>query len=734
MRWQKIARVLVVLVGLGTAAAVYFLTRERTVAPPPPVMADADPTAKMQSGAGKDLRYRGDELLGTLTYERVRSYENSRVVWEKFEYRFNDGTRLSADLVEARGNSAGGSKPDELTLTGHVRLETKDDTTLRGESGTYSEVTGTANMPGRVSFSRGKLSGSGDGGTWDRETGVLKLLAAAKVEIAPEKDEDEALQASAASMTYTPDGKTMLFDQGARLERRADTMTADRATLHLSEDEERIRLIELRGNSEVKPVKGQTSDLPEMRAADIDLEFREGTQLLQQARLEGGATMHQPAAEGRRSIEADHIDFTTAADGSTLTRLNASPRDAKGRVTVRLPAAKDAPARTITGATLAATGDDAHGLTSAVFDGGVEFVETGGGRRGGAATKRVAKSRTLRLAIKGQLDQIEEARFDQAVEITDGDIRGFGDAGVYRAAAGEMDLMPNRQAAGKRASVTNDGEGITVESNDLITAYLDSGSLYARGDVNTSSRGKKTARGAPGASIFNSSEPIYGNALEFRYDDAAQTAVYMGKGDAQARVLQQNGNVVIADRIDYASERQDLVAKGRVDSRFDIAPTAAADGKDPKAVSGKRRATADVLVYTEKTRTANYTGSVVLENADGDTTTADAMNLVLAKDARTLDRLEATGGVHAVLKGERDREARGDRLVYEAREDLYQLWGKPLTLINKENDGTCYAQDGTMVRFKGELGAPDFPADQNAAGGAPRRSIPCPSPAAATAK
>ncbi len=76
------------------------------------------------------------------------------------------------------------------------------------------------------------------------------------------------------------------------------------------------------------------------------------------------------------------------------------------------------------------------------------------------------------------------------------------------------------------------------------------------------------------------------------------------------------------------------------------------------------------------------------------------------------------------------REARGDRLVYEAREDLYQLWGKPLTLINRENDGTCYAQEGTMARFKGELGAPDFPADQNAAGGAPRRSIPCPTPAA----
>jgi hypothetical protein len=82
----------------------------------------------------------------------------------------------------------------------------------------------------------------------------------------------------------------------------------------------------------------------------------------------------------------------------------------------------------------------------------------------------------------------------------------------------------------------------------------------------------------------------------------------------------------------------------------------------------------------------------------GSDTTADVMDLLLAKDARTLDRLEATGGVHAIMKDA--REARGDRLVYEAREDLYQLWGKPLTLTNRESDGTCYAQEGTMARFK----------------------------------
>src|SRR5262245_38821659 len=131
MRWQRVARIVVAAVGISTAAAVYLLTRERTPQEPPALVSEADPAAKMQSGAGKDVRYRGDELLGTVTYTSIRSYENNRVVWEAFEYQLPDGTRLSADRVETRGNSMGGGKPDEMSLKGRVRLETKDGTELR---------------------------------------------------------------------------------------------------------------------------------------------------------------------------------------------------------------------------------------------------------------------------------------------------------------------------------------------------------------------------------------------------------------------------------------------------------------------------------------------------------------------------------------------------------------------------------------------------------------------------
>jgi lipopolysaccharide export system protein LptA len=527
-------------------------------------------------------------------------------------------------------------------------------------------------------------------------------------------------------MTFTPDVKAMLFDGSARLTRASETLTGDRATLYLTEDESTVRLIELRGRSAVAPVAGRTSDLPAMDARDIDLAFYDGQSALEHAHLAGNASMRRSSGE---AIEAGDIRFRTAPDGKTLTRLDAAP-EGRGRVTVRMPTSDTAPARTITGGTLAASGDERKGLTAALFDGGVEFVETTAGRGGRAGVRREGTSRRLTLVLKGQLDAIEQARFEDAVEFTAGGVHGFGDIGLYRASAGEIDLQPSAGATGKRATVRNTDAGVTVEARELITVFLDTQNLHARGDVDTLSAGSRTKKPAASTSIFNATDSIYGSAAEFRYDDSAARAEYRGTAQAPARLVQGSSNVR-AEYIEFFRESQDLRAKGQVNSTFDIVPTGGRTGDGP-AASGKYNVTADLLVYTEKQRTARYTGSVRLENTEGAATkavtTAGAMDLVLAREARTLDRLEATVNVHAVLSG--GREARGDRLVYDANDDLYQLWGKPLSLLNRETDGTCYTQEGNVARFRGELGAPDFPAAENADGGAPRRAVPCPAPAA----
>ncbi len=58
-------------------------------------------------------------------------------------------------------------------------------------------------------------------------------------------------------------------------------------------------------------------------------------------------------------------------DGATVTNLTAQEN-----VQVDLPVEGDSPARRIRSATLRATGAPGQGMQNAVFEGGVDFVET----------------------------------------------------------------------------------------------------------------------------------------------------------------------------------------------------------------------------------------------------------------------------------------------------------------------------------------------------------------------
>jgi len=166
------------------------------------------------------------------------------------------------------------------------------------------------------------MHGSG-GGYLDR------VLADAKMHMQPDpaaaQGQSGAIEATAATLTFTRANKALLFETNAHITRDKDTMTADRATMYLSHDEQQFRVIELRGHSHVAPAPGQPSDTPDMQADDIDLGFYPGTQVLQQGILNGKAHMVLTSEAGQRSIEAPRITMGTVPDGKTLTRLDGGP-------------------------------------------------------------------------------------------------------------------------------------------------------------------------------------------------------------------------------------------------------------------------------------------------------------------------------------------------------------------------------------------------------------------------
>lgn len=706
MRWQRAARWVVAIAGLGTAVALYVQTRERPADDRPTIATPADPEASVQSGRGTDVRFRNGDVQFTIEHDGMRLYPD-RTEYDKARFRVDDGTFLGADRVAVSGEGADG-QPGEMTLTGNVMMDTSEGASIRTADATYISSTGVAIMPGAVTFSRGRMSGSGTGGEYHRSTGVFHVLADARIETRADAAGGR-VEASARSMTFNRAGLALLFDQDARIVHEQQHMTADRATLYLAEDQDQFRVIELRGRAAVVPVAGQSTAAPEMRARDIDLSFHEGTQTLERALLAGGSSLVMVEGEGRRSIEAAEIGLNTAADGRTVTHL-----EARDRVTVRTPPQPKQTARTITASTMVADGDEKNGLTSATFRGGVRFVETPAAAAGRQAVERVGTSGSLTMKLAGQLDNVEAAHFEQDVRFVDGDVEGDADIGDYAASAGTLTLRPARTPS-KYPRVTS--ARVTVDARELIDVDLGTEDLHARGDVKTVNAAdpKGSARGG----LFNGRDAMYGFGTEFWYEGGARRARYRGTDQAPARVS-QGETVVIGVSIDLAEETQDLTAQGRVDVTF-----LAASGQASSAAPQKYRVLSDTLDYREKARAATYTGApVVLTSPDG-VTRARTMVMTLAAEGRTLDRLDAKGEVHLVLT--QGREALADSLLYEAAVGRYTLRGQPLVLrAEGDSPGTCSQSRGRVAHFTAGSGSPVFPPAEN--GLVERRDVSCTGP------
>jgi lipopolysaccharide export system protein LptA len=703
MRWQRPARWFVAIAGLGFAVALYVQTRERPVDDRPAIATPADPEASVQSGGGTDVRFRNGDVEFTIEHDGMRLYPD-RTEYDKARFRVDDGTFLGADHVVVSGEGADG-QPGEMKLTGSVMMDTSEGAAIRTGEATYVSSTGVAIMPGAVTFTRGRISGSGTGGEYHRSTGVFHVLADARIETRADASGGR-VEASARSMTFNRAGLALLFDQDARIVHDRQHMAADRATLYLTENQDQFRVIELRGRAAVVPVEGHASTAPEMHARDIDLSFHEGTQMLERALLTGGASMVMVEGEGRRSIEAVEIALNMAADGRTVTHL-----DARDRVTVQTPPRPKQTARTITAASMVADGDERSGLTSATFRGGVRFVETAVATAGRKPGERVGTSGILTMKLAGQLDNVEAARFEENVRFVAGDIEGDADIGDYAASAGTLTLRPGRVPS-KYPRVTS--ARVTVDARELIDVDLGTEDLHARGDVKTVNAAGSGA--APRGGLFNDRDAMYGFGAEFWYEGGERRARYRGTDSAPARVS-QGDTVVIGLAIELVEQTQDLTARGRVDATF-----LAASGQTPSEAPRKYRVLSDTLEYREKARAATYSGApVTLTGPDG-VTRARTMVMTLAAEGRTIDRLDAKADVHLVLT--QGREALADSLLYEAALGRYTLRGQPLVLrAEGDSPGTCSQSRGRVAHFTAGGGSPVFPPAEN--GLVERRDVSC---------
>ena len=707
MRWQKVARLVLAVAGLTAAAVIYFYATGRPGTAPPAPPAPKDPNATFESGPGTTLRSSTDAKRVRYSFESQKSYPDRDVLTKAHVTFEADGLETWADEVSIRKIGEGQNLREEFKAAGNVRVRTNDGLDLLTDSADYDPRDGgTVLMPGAVTFSKGRVSGNGNGASYVRSQELFKLNENANVVLQPDEAGSGGIRARSRSMTMARIEHFARLEQGAVIERTTETLSAETATIYLTEDEKQIRLVDLKGQARVVPVPG-TSGPPDMRGDTISLTVHPEGNAIQRSTVTGHAAMTITDAAGSRSITAAWIDATTAPDGRTLMGLAA-----RERVVVDLPAAAKAPARRVEANTLTSSGEAKKGLTLARFEGTaqtpVRFTERHDAAAGRPGT-REGTSRRLDLKLGGSIEAIDEAEFRERVrftgETTDGKTVGESERAVYQAATERLELhtAEGRVPHVVRTDLTVDGQTIALE---IAADRLD-----AKGNVRTLS--KPSGRDKPKrAGLFDDKQEIIGAAARLQYDGAKGTATYTGEAGSPAS-LTQGSSRVLGQTIDVDDKNGTLRARGSVDSTMEIEDKPV-DPAKPNAPATRmtHRITSNELFYDDATRKAVYTGAAgspaKLSRPDG-STQAVQIDITLAPEGRTLRELRASGDVYA--KMDPDAEALGHLLVYEAEKDLYTLHGQTGQLAvakvpDDERKG-CWRSTGPLIRFKRTGPQPD---------------------------
>jgi LPS export ABC transporter protein LptC len=528
MRWQKRARLGIAIFGIVFAAVVYSAIGERVTPTPAPAPERLDPNAIIES-SGCDLR----RITGTkrdfrITCDRQLAYENgaSKLIGVRVEVK----ERAGRDFVITAGEGNAGEKQQDLVLSDDVKMMASDGFTLSTAAATFNQNEGIVRAGGPVSFSKGRMSGSGRGMTYDKNTDVLVLLDQAQVTMA-DANGGTTGAFTAGKATLSRPENYLLLETAVHVLRGEQTLDANRVRATLTEDDERITFIEMRENSRVA---GGSGPFDSMNGDAIDIDYADDGQTVEKVVLSGGAMIALRGQQGRpgRHMRGGSLMLAFAPDGALTS--------AKGHENVQmdLPATDAAAARHIRASSLDATGEAGKGLTSARFVGDVEYREEG---HQGAAP-RLARSRELSVVLEG--DAVSGAVFSGRAQFEEQGLKASAARARYEPAAGALQLTGADEGGGPRVA----DEQIAIEA-DAIEVTLEGRKMIAAGNVKTVLQA--ASKNTPG--LLKKGQPANVSAAKLQYEGDPGRATYTGgaqlwQGDTAIRgdfiaIDQENGNL-----------------------------------------------------------------------------------------------------------------------------------------------------------------------------------------------
>lgn len=314
-----------------------------------------------------------------------------------------------------------------------------------------------------------------------------------------------------------------------------------------------------------------------------------------------------------------------------------------------------------------ATAPTGNQLTSVSFDRDVRYVEQTPGNR----IPREIRADRLEAGVEPGLSALLEARFLGSVHFEDGDRSAEAELVIYDVVANQLSLETDGGA--RQAPRLVDGEH-TIEAG-AITVDLGGSTIAATGGVQNvlASRepGQRTADEGERPALLENGQQVFASATTLSYDQTIGQATY----DGEARLWQgdtsfQGDTVLIDDTtggIEVDGDAKTTIQLLRLDE---------ATGRQVLSIT---RVQADTFTYDNTLMHAVYDQRAELLSEHGDMK-AGKIEVYLAPDGRTLDRLEATGSVKLRLE---DRWATGDHLVYYEADGRYEMEGAPVEIVEE---------------------------------------------------
>src|SRR5262245_46299734 len=288
MAWQKRARlgIAIFVVVFATMVGMALRNQKRQVVQvPAPVKSDPNATTELRGG-GVWEQSKDKKVVFSVKFQSQLTYPDGRLVQRDITMTFPDrnGRTIIVTAKEGERTAKPGEEIGRVHLTGGLKLTTSDNVTVTSGEATYDDATGLLEVPGPVEFAHNRMSGSGVGATYDKNRDVLWLLDKARIHVKADEKGQGALEATSGSAGFARADHYLRLQKPAHVVGEGHVMDADEITVHLTDDDERAKLAELRANSRItadRAARGPQS----MTARDIDLTYGDDGRTLQHALL-----------------------------------------------------------------------------------------------------------------------------------------------------------------------------------------------------------------------------------------------------------------------------------------------------------------------------------------------------------------------------------------------------------------------------------------------------------------